>query len=182
MVVALSLLGSSAARAQDESSEEAPAVASVASATLPFFVTLGIGTSIRLDGTIAAQMRIQEELGVHFDGTATGPFASVVLAEDFLAIYSMQVGIRVGWDLALLSRDFAIIAQPSVLIPFAFDVGPASSTYAYFCPQIALGVGVLFLDGMLAIWIRPIAFDIYIGENIHGAYTAVGGAAFNFGL
>ena len=169
--------------AQDEAAPEdlqaAPAD-DVSRAALPFFVSLGLGTSIRLDGTVAAQLRIQEELGMHLDGTTTGPFAAIVLAEDFLAIYSMQIGIRVGWDLPLISRDFAILAQVSILIPFAFDVGPADSSYAYFSPQVAAGVSLLLLEGLLSLWIRPIVFDIYIGENVHGAYAGLAGAAINF--
>lgn len=164
-------------RAQ-ESADDPPTVdvALPADAARPFYAQLGIGTGVRLDGSINASFRIVEEVGLHLDGKPVGAFGGITLAEDVANAYSMQIGVRVGWDLALLSRpDFAIVVSPSVAIAFAFDVIDPS-TWAYFLVQPALGAGVLFLDGMLTIWIRPIGVDVYVGEIVRGGWAAVAGA------
>lgn len=168
------------AEAQDPAEDAAATDTLAARPARPFFVSLGVGTGVRLDGSLGAAFRIVEELGLHLDGVPVGPFVALTLAEDIANGYSMQIGLRVGWDLELLRRpDFSIVVSPSVAIAFAFDViGPVS--WAYFLVQPALGVGVLLLDRMLTIWLRPIGVDIYIGEHVHGGWAAVLGATIAF--
>jgi hypothetical protein len=162
-----------ATRAQDDAPDEEPAAPEP---PRPFYVSLGVGTGVRLDGSLGAAFRILEEAGLHLDGVPVGPFVGVTLAEDISNGYSMQIGLRVGWDLELLARpDFSIVVSPSVAIAFAFDV-IAQSTWAYFLVQPALGVSLLLLDRMLGIWLRPIGVDVYIGEQVHGGWAALAGA------
>lgn len=171
------LVIASSARAEDGpgSATEEEIAAGVEEPIRPWYVSAGIGTGVRLDGFVPAAFRIVEEAGLHFEGTPVGPFFGVMLAEDIAGYYSMLIGVRVGWDLELVRRDFSIVVQPSLGIAFAFDVvGPA--TYAYFDVQPALGVAILVLERMLAIWLRPIGVDVYIGELVHAGWAAVAGA------
>lgn len=175
LVAAIAL--ASPAGAQGPETAEAPSeeIAPGLEPIRPWFVSVGIGTGVRLDGFAGAALRIVEEAGVHFEGTPVGPFLAVMLAEDIAGHYSMLIGVRVGWDLELLRSDVSIVVSPSVGIAFAFDVlGP--STYAYFDVQPALGIAVLLLERMLGIWIRPIGVDVYVGEAVHGGWAAVAGA------
>ncbi len=177
-------LGAASAAAQEqpadaEAVEEDARVSDVAKA---LFVSAGLGPSIQLDGG-PAQLRVVEEVGIHLEGRTVGAFAALAISEEFLSFYRMQIGVRVGWDLALLSRDFAIVVTPSVLVAFAFDALPGGATFAYFDPQFCLGVALLLLEGWLEIWIRPIAIDIYIGDPaIHSGYSGLLGATINLGI
>lgn len=169
------------ARAQDDAPPP-EATAEIAPAPpRPFFVSLGIGAAVRLDGFVPAAFRIVEELGVHLDGTEVGPFVALTIAEDASPQYSMHLGARVGWDLELVRQDFSLVISPSAAIAFAFDIRGNDDTWAYFLVQPALGVSLLLLDRMLGIWVRPIGVDIYIGEQVHGGWAALAGATLSFG-
>jgi hypothetical protein len=172
--------GPAAAQSQTDQPAEDAIAMPAAEATRPWFGTLGIGVGVRLDGSRPAAFRILEEIGIHLDGVPVGPFFAIVLAEDISSYYSMQIGVRAGWDIEILRRDFSIVLSPSLGVTFAFDV-VGSSTFAFFCPQPALGVGLLLLDRMLAVWIRPIGVDVYIGDpRISGGWAAAAGASLAF--
>jgi hypothetical protein len=177
VVTVISLLSAvpiAEAQTSDESPElEASAAPDVAR---PFFVGGGIGVAIRLDGTLPAAFRITEELGLHLDGVPVGPFVALMLVEDISSAYSMQIGVRAGWDLEILRSDISIVVSPSAAVAFAFDVLTPTGDWAYFLAQPALGISLLLLERMLAIWIRPIAVDVYIGQNVHAGWSATAGA------
>jgi len=143
----------------------------------PWFVSVGVGAAVRLDATRPAAARFVEEAGLHFDGTPVGPFLALLLAEDASNYYSMQIGLRLGWDLEILRRDFSIVVSPSLGAAFAFDTEPG---YAYGLVQPALGVGLLLLSRMLAIWVRPVGVDIYLGQRVSAGWAAVAGATIAF--
>lgn len=177
LAIAICCAAAAAPTAVAHAQDDAPPAAEPApQPPRPFYVSLGVGTGVRLDGSLGAAFRIVQEAGLHLDGVPVGPFVGVTLAEDISNGYSMQIGLRVGWDLELLARpDFSIVVSPSVAVAFAFDV-IAESTWAYFLVQPALGVSLLLLDRMLAIWLRPIGVDVYVGEQVHGGWAAVAGA------
>ncbi|AKF08332.1 hypothetical protein [Sandaracinus amylolyticus] len=175
LAIALTLAIASGASAQDDAPPPPVDVAR------PFFAGGGIGVGVRLDGFVPAAFRIVEEVGLHLDGVPVGPFVALMLAQDASSYFSMQIGVRVGWDLELLRRpDFSIVVSPSLGVAFAFDVGTPTGDWAYFLVQPALGVGVLLLDRVLAIWLRPIGVDVYVGEQIHGGWASVLGASVAF--
>lgn len=173
IAVSLATLLPATAIAQD--GEEPPAIEDP---HLPWFVGGGVGVAARLDGFVPAAFRIVEEVGIHFEGTPVGPFVALMLAQDIASYFSLQIGVRAGWDLELLRRpDFSIVVSPSLGVAFALDAGTPTGEWGYFLVQPALGAGVLLLERVLALWIRPIGVDVYIGEQTHGGWAAVVGAS-----
>ena len=145
---------------------------------LPWFVGGGIGVGARLDGFVPAAFRLVEEVGFHFDAAPVGPYLALMLAQDIASHVSLQFGVRAGWDLELLRRpDFSIVVSPSLGVAFALDAATPTGEWAYFLVQPALGAGVLLLERVLAIWVRPIGVDVYVGEQVHGGWAAVLGAS-----
>lgn len=145
---------------------------------LPWFVGGGVGVGARLDGFVPAAFRLVEEAGVHLDASPVGPYFALMLAQDIGSHFSLQIGIRGGCDIELLRRpDFSIVVSPSLGLAFALDAGTPTGEWAYFLVQPALGAGVLLLERVLALWIRPIGVDVYIGEQVHGGWAAVLGAS-----
>ena len=177
---ALLALSAATSHAQDEDAQTPPYEEPVPEETArPFYVSLGLGPVVRLDGG-AALARIEEQAGLHFDGVPRNGFIGVVLSEDVGDAFRLRIGVRADWDLELLhTPDVAIQLSPSLALCFALDV-IGGATFGYFDPELTFAIRVLLLQGFLGVWLRPAVIDVMIGEVVYASYAALLGADVHF--
>jgi hypothetical protein len=191
-VVSLGL--ASTASAQDVAPEDVGVSSNAAARGMldrPLFVSAGLGPSITFDGG-KVQLKIQEEVGYHLlaFGDHPGLFASLSLAQSFVDFVVLQFDARVGADLLLaqIGNDMALVATPSIALGAGIFIasysdpfgGNASSTDGAFNVQLAADVKLVLMEGLLAIWLRPIGLDIFIKDNSSVRYDILAGAQISF--
>jgi hypothetical protein len=153
----------------------------------PFYALAGAGVSIGLDAGAGPKMKLVQELGYHFlpFGDHPGLFAALTLGESFIDFTILQLGGRLGIDFALTSgSSFALLLTPSVASGLGLYVVPSSvigtETRSYFDIQVAGDVKLVFRDGQLAAWLRPVSFDFFINRIVLTRYDILAGVQINF--
>ncbi|MGF1466045.1 MAG: hypothetical protein ACFCGT_07915 [Sandaracinaceae bacterium] len=186
---------SSTAQAQD-SVEDRPVVtlrgeaaepASVTGIDRPWFVMAGFGAAIGF-GNATDFFRINEAFGYHFApiGIHPGFWIALDLAQNLRSnVRLFEFGARFGFDIVLLTtQSLALILAPNVATGFGLFVvdfgGIGRGDSAGFVLQPASTARLVFLEGRLSVWVRPLAFDIFIGDFTEVWYNVLGGAMFSF--
>lgn len=108
--------------------------------------------------------RLQGEFGLHFSGDDTGFVLAFEGSTTFGDDYFMFMGgVRLGGDIEVYGRrDFGIMLRPSGLLGLAWhDLNGPNNDWAAFVLQPAFDVRFAFADRFIALWVRPVAFDMY---------------------
>lgn len=140
----------------------------------------------------AVHGRVQGEIGWHFGGDDTGFLLELDALANFGRDYWMFVGgLRLGGDIEVhRDRHFQLLVRPSGLVGLgARDYNDPPGPYGLFVLQPAFDLRFVVADGLLAFWVRPVAFDIlfFWDRNDHprdvyvsAAYQLMGGLDFQF--
>ncbi len=136
--------------------------------------------------------RLQGEIGWHFSGNDTGFFleldAIATLGPDY---WMFTAGVRLGGDIEVHhDTHFAVLLRPSGLIGFGardFD-GDGHGPFGQLVIQPAFDVRFVIADELIALWVRPVAFDFIVWWDhnpMHdwyasAAYQLLGGIDFQF--
>lgn len=138
--------------------------------------------------------RIQGEIGWHFSGDDTGFFleadAIATVGPDY---WMFTGGLRLGGDIQVHhDPHFHVLLRPNGLVGLGardYDGDGKYGPIGHFLLQPAFDVRLVLADGLIAIWVRPVAFDFLFwfdhNSPVHGAdftwsYQAMGGIDFQF--
>ncbi len=158
----------------------------------PLYAGFGGGPYLDLD-CCRVHGRLQGEFGIHFSRDDRGFFLAFeavnTFGDDFFMFFG---GIRLGGDIEVYGRhDYGIMLRPSGLIGFGWhDFNGRGNDWGFFVVQPAFDVRFVFAHRVLALWIRPVAFDfLFYPDRYHpdrNFYLGIGyqfliGMDFQFG-
>ena len=135
--------------------------------------------------------RVQGEIGWHFDHDMTGFFLELDAIGTFGPDYWMFTGgLRLGGDIQVhRDRHFRLLLRPSGMIGLGardYD-GDMRGPYGQVTLQPAFDIRFVVADGLLAFWLRPLAFDFMFWWDSDPArnwgsvaYQLLGGLDFQF--
>lgn len=150
-LVCLALLAPSGAEAHDR----------------PLYAGFGGGPYLHLD-CCRVHGRLQGEFGIHFSRDDRGFFiafeAMPTFGDDFFMFLG---GVRLGGDIEVYGRhDYGIMLRPSALVGFGWHYFyGAGNDWGVFVIQPAFDVRFVFAHRVLALWLRPVAFDLLFYLN-----------------
>jgi len=138
----------------------------------------------------AVHGRIQGEFGIHFDHEDYG----FVLAFEAWGTFGPQYdaftgGARLGYDINVhADRHFQLLLRPSGFIGIgARDVPGPDHWFGNVTLQPAFDARFVFANRLIALWVRPLAFDLMIWwdpvfgrDSFSAAYQFMGGIDFQF--
>lgn len=168
--LALSLLAAAnAVQAQDAAPAAAPSI------DRPLRIGVGLGLGIGAAG--GAQFVITEEVDYRFLPSEIGNFfIGVALGEGIGSTFLFQGGVRAGYDFRIFHENgIEILVAPEIVLGAAF--ADVQGVAGWFDLQIGAEGRVVLLDGLLGFWLRPLAFDIFIGERTFARYDLLAGAS-----
>lgn len=141
-------------------------------------VRIGLGVGLGVGGGIS--FLITEEVDYRFLPSELGSmFVGLALGEGIGNAFLFQAGVRAGYDFRLFrSEDLEVLVAPQIVLGAAF--ADVQGLAAWFDLQIGVEGRVVLLDGLLAIFLRPLAFDFFIAENTFVRYDLVAGASVQF--
>jgi hypothetical protein len=144
----------------------------------PLRVGLGIGPAFVIDG--GAQFLIVEDIDYRFlDSDLGSLFVGVELGEGISGSFFFNFGVRAGYDFRVFHNDVVeILVAPEILVGAA--VAAVQGAQGFFDLQFGAEARAVFLDGLLAAWVRPFAFDIFIQERTVARYDLLFGASVQF--
>lgn len=120
--------------------------------------------------------RVQGEFGIHFSRNDRGFFLAFegvnTFGDDFFTIFG---GVRLGGDIEIYGRhDYGIMLRPSGLFGFGWHDSYWGSDWAVFVLQPAFDFRFVFAHRVLALWVRPVAFDFMFFVNRRNEDFGVG--------
>lgn len=168
---------------------------SVTAADRPFFLSLGVGANFLFSNTCRPP-----DCGIYTPAgnavTGAGGWVGVEIGAHVLPVdehpgllltgsgamsigpaYGWRFGARLGFDIQLFrleDADLSFLIMPSVLAGFAIVVDLGGPFFVAIEPAVDLRV--LFLRGMLGVWVRPIAIDIQFLGPFTTRWNLVAGA------
>ncbi len=160
----------------------------------PFFVGLGIGFDASLSGGIGAVFAMEEDIGYRFFGFNIGDtldgaiWAGLAFGQSFASRFAaLQFDVRGGVDFeAFDDGAIQVLVTPSITLGgsvFIVDQpvvtgGTSTFTSGFFDLGFAAQAEVVLLDGLLGIWLRPLGFEIFIGNSSGAVYELLAGVHF----
>lgn len=128
----------------------------------PMYAGFGGGPYVYLD-CCRVHGRLQGEFGIHFSPDDRGFFIAFEALPTFGDDFFMFLGgVRLGGDIEVYGRhDYGILLRPSVLVGFGWHDyhAPSNGDWGVFVVQPAFDARFVFAHRVLALWIRPVAFD-----------------------
>ena len=176
---------SCAALAQlEEAAETVPAEAPARTAG-GFYVGGGIGPAVHIEGW-PTQFRLEEEIGYYVFDRPEGFFVAFAPYQSFASGWTLALAPRFGWMFNLYRRDLTFQLGATVTIPgFAgagCDVAPfgcgSADAFFHFSPSIM--ARLLILEEHLAIFFRPLEFEVAIGRYNTVRYVLTAGVHYHF--
>jgi hypothetical protein len=163
------------------------AAPSTARADRSFYVGFGAGFYNDFD-CCHIHGRVQGDIGWHFDGRDTGFFLEIDPIITFGPDYFMFTGgLRLGGDIQVHhDRHFDLLLRPSGLVGIGVRAygyhpfGDTRDTFGNFTLQPAFDVRFVLADGLIALWARPLAFDLMFWWDRAGDKSFAFSAAYQF--
>jgi len=154
---------------------------SVARADHSWYAGAGAGFYNDLD-CCSIHGRVQGEIGWHFSGDMTGFFLEIDVMGTFGRHYWMFTsGVRLGGDIEVYhDAHFHLLLRPSGFIGFAvrdYD-GDGWGPWGGIVIQPAFDARFVLADGLIALWLRPVAFDFLIWWDTNDRHDWYGSAAY----
>lgn len=156
----------------------------------PMYAGFGGGPYLNLD-CCRVHGRLTGEFGFHFSRNDTGFLiafeAMPTFGDDFFFFLG---GVRFGGDIEVYGRhEYAIMLRPSALVGFGwFDLYGGNPDWGVFVVQPAFDFRFVFAHRVLALWVRPVAFDFIFffdrgGRDLYWtpSYQFLLGLDFQFG-
>jgi hypothetical protein len=143
----------------------------------PLRISLGLGPAVGIPGG-GAGFIVGEEVEYSIANTPVGaPFVGLALAQTFGAGFLFQFGARAGFDFTVLDTEAVdLLVAPAVVLGAALGEGP-NAVAGYFHAEISGELRALFADGLVGVWIRPIAFEVFAGDLVFGRWHLMVGAS-----
>jgi hypothetical protein len=173
--------------AQD--AEDAGVITFAAPISRPLYVGGGLGFSAGLNGG-GVLFKLQEEIGWQMDPIQLGSGSNVVLrlggdlAQQFGDAFIFQFGARFTAAFALWTNgEMTVRIAPSLMLGAAILnsrictplSGCGDYTSGAFNIQFATQAELELLEGVLSIWLRPIAIDGFIADNSGARWDILAG-------
>jgi len=146
----------------------------------PFFVGGSIGPAIGLGNSVGTQLKLTQEFGYHFTGGPRGLFVSGVMSESFVRGVVWGINGRIGYDIPVWNGSFELQVSPWGGIGFDVLGGRGAGTRGAFDVQVGADLKFVLLDQKLSLYVRPVAFDLFISNFFGARYDMQVGAYFNF--
>lgn len=157
----------------------------------PLYAGVGGGPYLHLD-CCRVHGRLQGQFGIHFSRDDTGFLiafeAMHTFGDDFFNFFG---GVRLGGDIEVYGRhDYGILLRPSALVGFGWhDFRWPGDDWWFFGIQPAFDVRFVFAHRVVALWLRPVAFDFMLFPDRGGrdeiwldiGYQFMIGVDFQFG-
>lgn len=166
------------------------AIALPASAQVSPYVGIGVGPAIRIDD-MPNQVRVEQEIGLTFGGR-DGFFLAFAPYQSWGADWwVLDFDARLGGIADLYhGRDVRFQLGGSGTVGFAISDdfnGRSSDADFWFHLSGGLLLRLVILDDRLAIYLRPVTFEFFIGDSPRGGwnneairYVAAGGVQYYF--
>ncbi len=128
----------------------------------PLYAGFGGGPYLYLD-CCRVHGRLQGEFGIHFSPDDRGFFLAfegiTTFGDDFFLFLG---GVRLGGDIEVYGRhEYGILLRPSALVGFGWhDWNGPNNDWGVFAVQPAFDVRFVFAHRVIALWLRPVAFDL----------------------
>lgn len=195
-ILSLLAVAPTAALAQDDGGGDTTVSTDAASFTTadgsltdrPLFFGVGAGLRAGLQSGGWVSFQLEEHIGYRifgFDladrldaalwvgagfGQAFGDYRSFLL--NFDGRFGADFEVWDGGDLQLLVTPFVGLGGGVVIV----DAGPGLNTSdGAFHMQFATQAELIFADGLLGAFVRPLSFDFYIWSNTWTSYQLIGG-------
>lgn len=130
----------------------------------PLYAGFGGGPYF-LFGCCQVHGRVQGEFGIHFSRDDTGFFLAFEAvstfgddrSDDFFMFFG---GVRLGGDIEVHgNHEYGILLRPSGLVGFGWHDRYRYNDWGFFVVQPAFDLRFVFAHRVLALWLRPVAFD-----------------------
>lgn len=161
----------------------------------PFFVGLGLGFDAGLSGGGGAVFAMEEDIGYRFFGFNIGGaldgaiWAGLAFGQSYASNFAgLQFDVRGGVDFeAFDDGSVQVLVTPSITLGGSVSIlsnqpivtgGTTTVTFGFFDLGFAAQAEVVLLDGLLGIWLRPLGFEIAIGNASGAAYELLAGVHF----
>ena len=166
---------------------------SVTAADRPFFASLGVGANFLFSNTYRLSCPpfpcqepvtgpggwVGAEIGAHILPVDDHP-GLLLTGTGAMSIgpaYGWRFGARLGFDIQVFrleDADISFLVMPSVLAGLAIVVDLGGPFFVAIEPAVDLRV--LFLRGMVGVWLRPIAIDMQFLGPFTARWNLVAGA------
>jgi hypothetical protein len=130
----------------------------------PMYAGFGGGPYLHLD-CCRVHARLQGEFGIHFSPDDRGFLlafeAITTFGDDF---FSFLGGVRLGGDIEVYGRhEYGVLLRPSALVGFGWlDYNGPANDWPLFVVQPAFDLRFVFAHRVIALWLRPVAFDFML--------------------
>ena len=151
----------------------------------------GVGPAVQIDDA-PTQFRIELEIGYYFTGRPRGFFLAFSPAQSYgrgWGIFTFPLRLGAMFDLHR-SRDFTFQLGPTGTVGFALSnwFDNRRDLDAWFHLSVSFGLRFLVLNERLAIFIRPVEFEFFVGDAYYTdgwdreaiRYVAVAGIHYHF--
>jgi hypothetical protein len=169
-----------AARAQDTAAGDPAATPAASGAiTLDRPWRIGLGVGLGVGGAGGASFLVTQELDYRF---APGDFGAFFLGgqlgEAIGRTAVFHAGVRFGYDFRVFhdaGSGIELLVAPEIVIGGAF--ADAQGLRGWFDIQLGAEARLILVEGLLGVWLRPLAFDIFIGDATAARYDLLAGAS-----
>lgn len=131
------------------------------------YLGAGLGPAIRMDDA-PNQFRFELEVGAYFDRRPTGFFLAFSPAQSYgagVGIWTFPLRLGGMFDV-YRSNDFTFQLGPTGTVGFAlsdrFDTN--GWLHGWFHMSVAFMLRFLLMDEKLAIFVRPVEFEFFVGD------------------